>query len=75
MIIGKDEIIEKQKGIIEDLWQIIDDIDTAGDMAKDDNSYYRKLVEQIQKKRWDTDIKSDGYTITMPWKEQCNDND
>ena len=65
---SKDELIEKQKDIIEDLWQIIDDIDTAGDIAKGDDSYYRKMVERLQKKRFDTGINSDGYKLIMPWE-------
>ena len=60
---------EKQSGlveIIENLWNIIDDIDTYGDMAKADNKLYRSLVERRQKDRWKTGITTDGYTLTIP---------
>jgi hypothetical protein len=35
------------------LWRILDNIDTAGDVAKDDDEAYRALVEKCQKKRWE----------------------
>lgn len=49
--------------LVEKLWQIIDDIDTIGDMAKDDDKLYRQLVEAKQKERWDLPIESDGYRL------------
>ena len=48
---------------IEYLWQIIDDIDTASDMAKYDNKEYRNIVEKKQKLRWKTGITTDGYKL------------
>jgi hypothetical protein len=42
--------------VIECLWDIIDDIDTASDIAKNDNKLYRSLVDQYQKKRWKTPV-------------------
>jgi DNA topoisomerase IB len=35
------------------LWKLLDDIDTAGDMAKGNDGWYRSRVEEVQKKRWD----------------------
>lgn len=57
--------MEEQKllNCIEFLWQIIDDIDTAGDLAKSDNLVFRQIVEKQQKRRWETGITSDGYTL------------
>jgi len=52
--------------MIEFLWQIIDDIDTASDWAKSNDVAYRKAVEKIQKRRWETGITTDGYTLTIP---------
>ena len=52
--------------IIEKLWQIIDDIDTASDMAKGNDKWYRERVEALQKLRWDTGITTDGYELTIP---------
>jgi len=34
---------------LEKLWDIIDDIDTYGDMAKSDDKLYRSLVERRQR--------------------------
>jgi hypothetical protein len=45
------------------LWQIIDDIDTASDIAKSNNVAYRNMVEKLQRKRWDTGITTDGYKL------------
>ena len=48
---------------LETLWGILDDIDTASDMAKENDAWYRKRVEALQKKRWDTTITTDGYKL------------
>ena len=48
---------------LETLWDILDDIDTASDMAKENDAWYRKRVEALQKKRWDTTITTDGYKL------------
>lgn len=57
--------MSKAYGIIEYLWDIIDDIDSAGDMAKSDDKFYRKMVERLQAKRWETKITSDGYELDL----------
>ena len=57
--------IKMQKDIIEYLWQIIDDIDTASDMAKSNDVAYRNIVEKLQKKRWNTGITTDGYKLDL----------
>lgn len=46
------------------LFQLLDDIDTASDMAKDDDVAYRKMVQNIQKKRFDV-ATIDGYKVTF----------
>ena len=48
---------------LETLWDILDDIDTASDMAKENDAWYRRRVEALQKKRWDTMITTDGYKL------------
>jgi cytochrome c-type biogenesis protein CcmH/NrfG len=48
---------------LETLWGILDDIDTASDMAKENDAWYRKRVEALQKKRWDTMITTDGHKL------------
>ena len=35
------------------LWSLLDDIDTMGDISKDNDKFYREKVEQIQKRRHD----------------------
>ena len=50
---AKDEEIDRTKSYIEKLWQIVDDIDTYGDMAKSDDAMFRSLVENKQKERWE----------------------
>ena len=48
---------------LETLWDILDDIDTTSDIAKENDAWYRKRVEFLQKKRWDTSITTDGYKL------------
>lgn len=54
-----------EKEIIEYLWQILDDIDTASDIAKSNDVAYRNIVEKLHKKRWDTKITTDGYKLDL----------
>jgi len=35
-----------------ELWKILDDIDTAGDIAKSNDVLYRGLAEKYQSNRW-----------------------
>lgn len=35
------------------LWMLLDDIDTADDIAKFDDKLYRRICQSHQKKRWD----------------------
>ena len=35
------------------LWMLLDDVDTADDIAKADDAIYRSLCRQTHKKRWD----------------------
>ena len=60
---AKDEEIERLKSYIEKLWQIVDDIDTYGDMAKSNDAMFRSLVENKQKERWELPITTDGYKL------------
>ena len=62
---NKDDEIERLFGLIKSLWQIIDDIDTYGDMAKSDDAFFRSLVEKKQKERWKLPITTDGYEIML----------
>lgn len=46
------------------LWKLLDDIDTASDIAKGDDNYYRGMVERIQRRRFEVGS-TDGYTVTL----------
>lgn len=54
--------VELLRTIVEGLWDLLDDIDTASDIAKEDNSWYRDRVEVIQRKRF-IYATSDGYEL------------
>lgn len=62
---AKDEEIERLSGLIKSLWQIIDDTDTYGDMAKSNDVLFRSLVEKKQKERWKLPITTDGYEVIL----------
>lgn len=62
----KANTVAKMTKIIEQLWEIIDDIDTYSDMCKVDDVAYRQLVENRQKDRWQTGITTDGYGLFIP---------
>ena len=47
---------------VEFLWGLLDDIDTVGDMAKDNDKVYRTMVEKIHPKRQQV-AESNGYKI------------
>ncbi len=55
-----------ERSMIEFLFGLLDDIDTTGDIAKGNDVAYRERVERIQKRRWETGITTDGYTLTIP---------
>ena len=57
--------IQQLEATVKFLWDILDDIDTAGDIAKFNDAAYRDMVESHQKKRWKTGITTDGYTLNL----------
>ena len=61
--------VELLRTIVENLWDIIDDIDTSSDMAKADDKWYRRRVEFLQRKRFDY-VTSDGYKLFIKPDEQ-----
>ena len=63
----RENVTPEPMTIIQQLWDIIDDIDTYGDMAKADDKLYRSLVERRQKDRWKTGITTDGQTLNIPF--------
>lgn len=52
-------------GAVKFLFGLLDDIDTMGDMAKSDDAGYRRGVERLQKRRWETGITTDGYELDL----------
>jgi len=58
----EEQDIERLRADVEFLWSIIDDIDTASDMAKGNNVFYRARVEQLQSKRHQR-VTTDGYGL------------
>jgi hypothetical protein len=53
------------------LWQLLDDISTAGDMAKSDDERFRRLVEKIVEKRSKVANSYDGHTLV--WEKSVKD--
>lgn len=51
----------------ENLFDLLDDIDTADDVAKDNDVLYRRMTRALQAKRWDY-ATTDGYTLA--WKDK-----
>jgi hypothetical protein len=69
MKVSECEDVELLRNIVEKLWDIIDDIDTASDMAKDNDRRYRNRVEFLQRQRFDY-VMSDGYELFIKPDEQ-----
>ena len=54
--------VKRLRGDVDFLWSLLDDIDTASDIAKADNNLYRAMVEVMQKRRHER-VTSDGYSL------------
>lgn len=52
--------------LVSDLWALLDEIDTADDLAKFDNDWYRRRVRYIIDGRKRTGVACDGYNIYVP---------
>lgn len=57
--------VERLEGVVRFLWQLLDNIDTADDMAKSDDAAYRRIAKAQQARRWESGITTDGYTIDL----------
>jgi hypothetical protein len=51
--------------IAEFLFKLLDDIDTAGDIAKGDDRAFRKMVETVHRRRFEV-AETDGHVVTFP---------
>ena len=47
------------------LWNLLDNIDTLDDACKEDDVAFRKMAYREQRKRFQTGITTDGYTLDM----------
>lgn len=54
------------KSYSDQLWQLLDNIDTLDDSCKSDDAAFRRSVRKLQKLRFDF-ADSDGYELT--WKK------
>lgn len=52
------------------LWMLLDDVDTADDIAKADDAIYRSLCRQAHKKRWDV-LTGDEIDAAIRAREQA----
>lgn len=61
--------LENMKRIALYLFDVIDAIDTYGDMVKDDDKLFRKLALRKTSERFRTGIVSGGYGERVEWIE------
>lgn len=50
LVAAKASAAEREKSLR--LWMLLDDVDTADDIAKADDAVYRSLCRQAHQKRW-----------------------
>ena len=53
------------KKAIEFLWGLLDEIDTASDIAKGDSRLYQHLVNEQLRKRWTIGITTNGHKLDL----------
>lgn len=53
------------KPVAEALWQLLDNISTAGDMAKGDDAAFRRMADGFCEQRGKY-LESDGYKLYWP---------
>lgn len=56
--------VKQLQQMVETLWDLLDDIDTAGDMFKERDDAYRSYVQQKQRMRFRV-LMSDGYELFL----------
>jgi hypothetical protein len=57
--------VEWLRNSVEILWQLLDNIDTADDVAKDNDKGYRRIARHNMAKRFAV-LTSDGYDLFLP---------
>lgn len=58
---------DRYKAAAEALWQLLDDIDTADDQARDDDARYRVTARTIAKRRSEHAVSFNGQTLVWSW--------
>lgn len=58
----------KKDEIIKSLWKLLDDIDSASDACKHDDTCYRTRVNKLAKKRFELNISSSDGAIDLDGK-------
>lgn len=62
--------VEYLRRVVVHLYELLDDIDTADDVAKSDDVAYRKIVGGLQAKKRDSGVSSpDGYCLHIEPRE------
>ena len=59
------EDVRRLRAVVDHLYTLIDDIDTASDAAKSNDTFYRQIVEEIQRQKNDSGVVSDGYELFL----------
>lgn len=63
----------KDREIIAFLWRLLDNIDTLDDAIKADDGAFRNAVRKHQRRRFETGMTTDGYSLWMPDGELLED--
>ena len=62
--LSEEQEVKRLRDDVDFLWSLLDDIDTASDIAKADDKLYRAMVEAMQNRRHER-VTSDGYSLFM----------
>lgn len=55
--------------VVEHLYDLLDDIDSASDAAKDNDAAYRRMVMNLQERRNESGVKSNGHHLLIGKKD------
>ena len=62
--------VDYLRRVVIHLYDLLDDIDTADDMAKSNDGVYRQLVGRLQQQKADSGVSSpDGYCLDISPRE------
>lgn len=60
--------VKMLQGMVRELWDLLDDVDTMDDACRSSDSVFRLNVREIQKKRAGI-LTSDGFNLHLPGTE------